>query len=109
MFYKTTNVGQFDYMLLFVQGSFEDARFGQLLVGSVLSQILSSAEFSSVTYQSASPEWLERRSKYRVWLKDIHLYVFCQAYDKRHQFKQNGEFEISFANEEGSVTLKYLL
>lgn len=44
---------------------------------------------------------MERRSKHRIWLKDIRPYVFCDTYKKRHQFRKDGEFEIYFVNEEG--------
>ncbi|PMD14561.1 hypothetical protein NA56DRAFT_583544 [Hyaloscypha hepaticicola] len=56
----------------------------------------------SLTHQSESPRWMERRSKHRIWLKDIRPYVFCDTYKKRHQFRKDGEFEIYFVNEEGS-------
>jgi hypothetical protein len=48
---------------------------------------------------------MERRSKHRIWLRDIHPYVFCDNYKKRHQFKRDGEFEIYFVNEEGGSSL----
>ena len=44
---------------------------------------------------------MERRSRHRIWLRDIHPYVFCDNYKKRHQVKKDGEFEIYFVNEEG--------
>ena len=59
-----------------------------------------------VTHQSQSPTWLSRRSKHRVWLKDVQLYVFCQRY--RHEnMRQNksGAFEIYFVSEEGTNPL----
>jgi hypothetical protein len=43
-----------------------------------------------------------RRSKHRIWLRDLNPYVFCQAYKKKHQMKRHGEFEIYFVNEEGT-------
>lgn len=57
----------------------------------------------TVTYQSASPNWMERRSRHRIWLRDLYPYVFCQKYKKKHQMKKHGEFEIYFVNEEGKL------
>jgi hypothetical protein len=56
-----------------------------------------------VTHQSASPTWLTRRSRHRVWLKDVQLYVFCQKYRQSNQ-RQNkaSAFEIYFVSEEAS-------
>jgi hypothetical protein len=56
-----------------------------------------------VTHQSASPTWLTRRGRHRVWLKDVQLYVFCQKYRQQHQ-RQNksGAFEICFVSNEAS-------
>ncbi|TKW58660.1 hypothetical protein CTA1_9308 [Colletotrichum tanaceti] len=57
-----------------------------------------------VTHQSASPTWLQRKSRNRVWLKDIHLYVFCQEYRQQNQRKGDaGAFEISFVSESGAA------
>ncbi|KAG4415902.1 hypothetical protein IFR04_010977 [Cadophora malorum] len=55
-----------------------------------------------ITHQSASPEWLDRRSRHRVWLRNIYPYVFCQKYKKKHQMKRNGEFELYFVSEEAA-------
>ena len=55
----------------------------------------------TVTRQFTAPDWIERRSRHRIWLKDIYPYVFCQKYKKKHQFKKHGEFEIYFVNEDG--------
>ncbi len=58
---------------------------------------------AKVTHQSQSPTWLSRRSRHRVWLKDVALYVFCQKY--RHEnMRQNkaGAFEIYFVSEEAA-------
>ncbi|KAH8889487.1 hypothetical protein GQ53DRAFT_216495 [Thozetella sp. PMI_491] len=60
-----------------------------------------------VTHQSQSSTWLKRRSKHRVWLRDVQLYVFCQRY--RHEnMRQNksGAFEIYFVSEEGARRFK---
>jgi len=55
-----------------------------------------------VTHQSKSPSWLSRRSRHRVWLKDVQLYVFCNPY-RQENMRQNksGAFEIHFDREEG--------
>ncbi|RDL42259.1 Uncharacterized protein BP5553_02238 [Venustampulla echinocandica] len=50
-----------------------------------------------VTYQSASSQWLYRRSSHRIRLKDITPYVFCSTYKKKHQMK-HGDFEIYFVD-----------
>lgn len=63
----------------------------------------------TVTHQSASPSWMRRHSRHRIWLRDVYPYVFCQKYKKRHQIKNNGEFEIYFVNEEGKLFLLWLL
>jgi len=55
-----------------------------------------------ITHQSKSPEWLDRRSRHRVWLRNIYPYVFCQKYKKKHQMKRNGEFELYFVSEEAA-------
>ncbi|KAK4659725.1 hypothetical protein QC762_0011670 [Podospora pseudocomata] len=57
----------------------------------------------SLTHQSQSRTWLSRRSKHRVWLKDVQLYVFCSAY-RQENMRQNksGAFEIYFDREEGA-------
>ncbi|TQN67102.1 hypothetical protein CSHISOI_08335, partial [Colletotrichum shisoi] len=57
-----------------------------------------------VTHQSASPTWLQRKSRNRVWLKDVHLYVFCQEYRQQNQRKgEAGAFEINFVSESGAA------
>jgi hypothetical protein len=60
-----------------------------------------------VTHQSQSPTWLSRRSKHRVWLKDVALYVFCQKY-RQENMRQNkvGAFEIYFVSEEAASRFK---
>ncbi|KAK3394626.1 hypothetical protein B0H63DRAFT_506302 [Podospora didyma] len=56
-----------------------------------------------VTHQSQSPTWLSRRSRHRVWLKDVQLYVFCKTY-RQESMRQNksGAFELYFVSEEGA-------
>jgi hypothetical protein len=56
-----------------------------------------------VTYQSESPRWLDRRSRHRIWLKDITPYVFCDNYKKKHQMRKHGEFEIYFIDRHGNI------
>ncbi|KAJ0291622.1 hypothetical protein CBS470a_003196 [Colletotrichum nupharicola] len=60
-------------------------------------------EMRSITHQSASPTWLQRKSNHRVWLKDVQLYVFCHRYRQQNQRKgQAGAFEINFVSDEGA-------
>ncbi|KAL2758856.1 hypothetical protein ACRALDRAFT_2040926 [Sodiomyces alcalophilus JCM 7366] len=57
-----------------------------------------------VTHQSASPSWLKRKSRHRVWLKDVQLYVFCQRYRQQNQRRgRGGAFEICFASPEAAA------
>ncbi|AEO65790.1 uncharacterized protein THITE_2113217 [Thermothielavioides terrestris NRRL 8126] len=62
-----------------------------------------------VTHQSQSPTWLSRRSRRRVWLKDVQLYVFCNTYHQENM-RQNksGAFEILFDKEEAAKRFKEL-
>ncbi|KAL2154119.1 hypothetical protein VTH82DRAFT_2795 [Thermothelomyces myriococcoides] len=62
-----------------------------------------------VTHQSQSPTWLSRRSRNRVWLKDIQLYVFCSTY-RQENMRQNklGAFEIHFDRVEAARRFKEL-
>ncbi|KZL63529.1 hypothetical protein CI238_02881 [Colletotrichum incanum] len=58
----------------------------------------------AVTHQSASPTWLRRKTRHRVWLKDIQLYVFCKEYRQQNQRKgEAGAFEINFVSEDGAA------
>lgn len=68
---------------------------------------LTNSHSFSVTHQSQSPTWLSRRSKHRVWLKDVALYVFCQKY-RQENMRQNkaGAFEIYFASDEAASRFK---
>ncbi|KAG9232908.1 hypothetical protein BJ875DRAFT_379717 [Amylocarpus encephaloides] len=52
----------------------------------------------SLTQQSASPQWMHRKSKHRIWLKDITPYIFCGTYNKKHQMRKNGGFELYFVD-----------
>ncbi|GAB1311187.1 DH domain-containing protein [Madurella fahalii] len=62
-----------------------------------------------VTHQSRSPTWLSRRSKHRVWLKDVQLYVFCNTY-RQENMRQNksGAFEIYFDRVEAAKRFREL-
>ncbi|RFU23685.1 hypothetical protein B7463_g12653, partial [Scytalidium lignicola] len=57
-----------------------------------------------VTHQSTSPQWIVRRSKHRIWLKEIYPHVFCKDYKKKHQLKKHGEFEIYFCEARGTLS-----
>ncbi|OLN97134.1 hypothetical protein CCHL11_02246 [Colletotrichum chlorophyti] len=61
-----------------------------------------------VTHQSASPTWLQRKSRHRIWLNDVQLYVFCQRYRQQNQRKGGdaGAFEINFVSDEGAARFK---
>ncbi|TDZ53530.1 hypothetical protein CTRI78_v006902 [Colletotrichum trifolii] len=60
-----------------------------------------------VTHQSASRTWLHRKSKHRVWLKDVQLYVFCRRYRQANQRNgQAGAFEINFVSDQGATKFK---
>jgi hypothetical protein len=56
-----------------------------------------------ITKQAVTPGWLSRKgkSKHRIWLNDVQLYVFCQTYRQQNQ-RQNtaGAFEIYFVSRE---------
>ncbi|CAG8958513.1 hypothetical protein HYFRA_00009828 [Hymenoscyphus fraxineus] len=56
-----------------------------------------------ITYQCQSPQWMERRTPYRIILKDIKLYVFCGNYKKKNQMRRNGGFEINFVERRGTI------
>ncbi|KAL0936414.1 uncharacterized protein CTRU02_208629 [Colletotrichum truncatum] len=60
-----------------------------------------------VTHQSASRTWLHRKSRHRIWLKDIQLYVFCHRYRQQNQRKgQAGAFEINFVSDVGATRFR---
>ncbi|RDW72053.1 hypothetical protein BP5796_08087 [Coleophoma crateriformis] len=61
-----------------------------------------------VTHQSESLDWLVPKDRYRVWIMDIHLYVFCNAYREGHQRKQHGAFEIHFLEPEAAYRFEDL-
>ncbi|CRK35286.1 hypothetical protein BN1708_016444 [Verticillium longisporum] len=50
-----------------------------------------------VTHQSSSLTWLHRKSAHRLWLRDIHIYVFCSRYRSHNQRPgPAGAFELCF-------------
>lgn len=43
-----------------------------------------------------------RKSKHKIWLRDVQLYVFCEEYQQHRQRKgREGAFELDFINEKG--------
>ncbi|KAG7151257.1 hypothetical protein HYQ46_012980 [Verticillium longisporum] len=51
----------------------------------------------AVTHQSSSLTWLHRKSAHRLWLRDIHIYVFCSRYRSHNQRPgPAGAFELCF-------------
>lgn len=72
---------------------------------SCLAQIRNPANISNqtVTHQSASSRWLTRKSKHRVWINEIKLYVFCDKYKEANMRRNKaGAFEIHFVSDEGT-------
>ncbi|CCC04853.1 unnamed protein product [Sordaria macrospora k-hell] len=60
-----------------------------------------------VTAQSQSSTWISRRSKHRVWLRNIQLYVFCRNYRQEVQRQNKSKaFEIYFVTEQGASKFK---
>lgn len=59
--------------------------------------------------QVTSDTWLARHSRHRVWVKDLHLYVFCDEYSRRAQVKKHGEFELNFVHGAGMFRASFLL
>ncbi|ATZ55249.1 hypothetical protein BCIN_11g05250 [Botrytis cinerea B05.10] len=49
-------------------------------------------------FQVSSDTWLARHSRHRVWIQDLHLYVFCDEYSRRAQVRKHGEFELYFVH-----------
>jgi hypothetical protein len=48
-----------------------------------------------------------RKSRHRIWVRDIQPYIFCQKY--RPQKKKKGKvvaFELYFVNEKGAAKFK---
>ncbi|PSR77664.1 hypothetical protein BD289DRAFT_463552 [Coniella lustricola] len=62
-----------------------------------------------VTYISASPNWLVRKTKRIFHVLDIQLYVFCQKYREAHMRRNRLKaFEIHFARVDGEFNLAVL-
>ncbi|PSS20120.1 hypothetical protein M430DRAFT_34496 [Amorphotheca resinae ATCC 22711] len=81
---------------------FQDKKcHGLRLHAAVLSGVLRKCPVwtAFVTYSSASPNWLIRRSAHRIRINDIHPYVFCKEYDPTNQIHRGGKFEICFFTE----------
>ncbi len=65
------------------------------------------ADDGKVTHQSQSATWLVRKSKRRVWLTDVQLYVFCKNYRQEHMREnKTGAFELYFVSEEAAQRFK---
>lgn len=48
-----------------------------------------------------------RKSRHRIWLRDVQPYVFCENYRARNQRKGKADaFEIYFVNEEAATRFK---
>lgn len=46
-----------------------------------------------------------RKSKHKIWLRDVQLYVFCEEYQQHRQRKgREGAFELDFINEKGELS-----
>ncbi|KAI1373694.1 hypothetical protein F4677DRAFT_215344 [Hypoxylon crocopeplum] len=58
---------------------------------------------------NVSSSWLLRRTKRRIWLRDIQPYVFCEQYRPTHQRKGRvGAFELAFAHSEAATRFQEL-
>ncbi|KAJ0121751.1 hypothetical protein J7T55_008918 [Diaporthe amygdali] len=61
-----------------------------------------------VTHQSASSRWLTRKSKHRVWINEIKLYVFCDKYKEANMRRNKaGAFEIHFVSDEDQAAGRF--
>ncbi|KAL7627895.1 hypothetical protein AAE478_002090 [Parahypoxylon ruwenzoriense] len=59
--------------------------------------------------QNVTTSWLLRKSKRRVWLRDIQPYVFCEEYRPMHQRRgRMGAFEIKFEHGEAATRFQEL-
>lgn len=62
-----------------------------------------------ITHQCNSPTWLVKKSRHRVWLRDVQLYVFCHEYRQHKQRKnREGAFELNFINEKAASKFRDL-
>lgn len=61
-----------------------------------------------ITHQAASPSWLHPKSRHRVWLRDVQLYVFCQEYRQQSQRRRRagGAFELHFLSGEEAAKFR---
>lgn len=58
---------------------------------------------------NVSSSWLLRKSKRRIWLRDIQPYVFWEKYRPTNQRKGRlGAFELAFANSEAATRFQEL-
>ncbi|KAI0388145.1 hypothetical protein F5Y04DRAFT_287015 [Hypomontagnella monticulosa] len=59
---------------------------------------------------NVSSSWLVRKTKRRIWLREIQPYVFCEQYRPTHQRKgRSGSFfELSFAHSEAASRFQEL-
>lgn len=61
----------------------------------------------TVSHQYDTPLWLHRKSKHRIWLRDLRPHVLCKDYSKRHQMKKSSSkgdmtfFEVYFVDGKG--------
>lgn len=64
-----------------------------------------------VTHQSASPSWLHPKSRHRVWVRDVQLYVFDGEYRQSSQRRRQagGAFELNFAKPDQAVRFRDVL
>ncbi|XXG98974.1 Non-histone chromosomal protein 6 [Hypoxylon texense] len=58
---------------------------------------------------NVSSSWLLRKTKRRIWLRDIQPYVFCEKYRPTHQRRGRvGAFELAFAHSEAATRFQEL-
>ncbi|KAI2621146.1 hypothetical protein GGR54DRAFT_647203 [Hypoxylon sp. NC1633] len=58
---------------------------------------------------NVSSSWLLRKTKRRIWLRDIQPYVFCETYRPTHQRRGRfGAFELAFAHSEAATRFQEL-
>jgi hypothetical protein len=62
-----------------------------------------------VTDASASPRWLHRHGRHRIWLRNIQPYVFCDEYRERNQRRSRRDFELFFEFDDGEFFLEFFL
>lgn len=63
----------------------------------------------SLVPPNVSSSWLLRKTKRRIWLRDIQPYVFCEKYRPTHQRRGRfGAFELAFAHSEAATRFQEL-